>query len=89
MCEHRTVRAAAEDSGAGQERSAFLSTPMVLRVWVGLAVSAALFLPFALASLGRERAAHHPVLTALLLVLLAALDVELGRSLEGRLIDSQ
>ncbi len=89
MCEHRTVRAAEEDSDADQERSAFLSTPTVLKVWIGLAVSAALVLPFALASMGRETAAHQPVLTALLLVILAALNVELGRAFEGGLIDSQ
>lgn len=83
------MRNAAEVSDAGPERSAFLSTPVVLRVWMVLAVAAALVLPLALAPYGRQTAAHQPVLSALLLVILATLNVELGRALEGGLIDSQ
>jgi len=86
------VRATAGDSGnAGTdaEPSAFGSRPAPVRVLVGAAVLGAVVLPFLLAPLGRGQVAHHPVLTALLLVILSALNVELGRALEGGLVDSQ
>jgi diguanylate cyclase (GGDEF)-like protein len=91
LCEHPIVRTTAGDSDAGSagERTGFLDTPVRVQVLIVLAVAAALVLPLVLAGRGRVVIAHQPVLTALLLVILAALNVELGRSFEGGLVDSQ
>ena len=86
------MRDAAGDSGAAgldAERSTLLSAPVRTQALIVGAVAAALVLPFALASSGRDEVAHQPVLTALLLVILSALNVELGRALEGGLVNSQ
>ena len=71
------------------ERSAFSATPLRVQVLIVAAIAVALVVPFALADAGRTGTAHQPILTALLLVLLSALNVELGRIAEGGLVDSQ
>ena len=76
-------------AGGTVERSAFLSTPVRVQLLIGTAVLAALVLPFALEPWGRTETAHQPVLTALLVVILSALNVEIGRMLEGGLVNSQ
>ncbi len=81
--------AGSSDAEAEADRSAFVATPVVLRAWIGAAVVAAIVLPFALAPWGREEAARQPELTALLLVALSVLNIELARSYEGGLITSQ
>jgi diguanylate cyclase (GGDEF)-like protein len=62
---------------------AFLRTPWVCRVWVVLAVLAALVAPPLLSPLGREQTAAPELLTGLLLVGLSVLNIEIGRMLEG------
>ena len=68
---------------------AFLRTPLRLQAWVSAAVVAAVVLPFAVQELVRCHTAHDERLTGLLLVSLSALNIEIGRALEGGVSDSQ
>lgn len=88
------MRARAGDPGSagtrgGAERSTLRATPVRVQVLISVAVLAALVVPFVFADAGRTTSSHQPVLTALLLVILSALNVELGRFAEGGLVDSQ
>lgn len=72
-----------------RSRLAFLGTPLRLRAWVLAAIVAALLLPPALRSHGHLETAYPLPLTALVVVGLSILNIEIGRLLEGGVTASQ
>ena len=74
---------------AAAQRSSFSARPLRVQLLISAAVLVAVVVPFAFHDLGRGTTAHQPVLTAMLLVILSALNVELGRIAEGGLVGSQ
>lgn len=77
----------ASEALAPRGRPAFLRTPAALRVWVAGAIAAAMILPVVLA--GTAPVAHPVLLTAVVVVVLSVLNVEIGRLLEGGVAFSQ
>ncbi|MGH3317534.1 MAG: GGDEF domain-containing protein [Nocardioidaceae bacterium] len=68
--------------------TAFAGTPFPLRVHICGCVLAATVLPFVLVGWGQQEVAHNERLTGLVLLVLSALNVEIGRLLEGGVMHS-
>jgi diguanylate cyclase (GGDEF)-like protein len=67
---------------------AFAHTPWPLRVHICACVLAALVLPFVLVGRGQQQVAHSEWVTGLVLLFLSAVNVEIGRLLEGGVMHS-
>ena len=67
---------------------AFAQTPWPLRIHICACVLAAVVLPFVLVGWGRQQVAHNEWITGLVLLFLSAVNVEIGRLLEGGVMHS-
>jgi diguanylate cyclase (GGDEF)-like protein len=67
---------------------AFVQTPWPLRVHICGCVLAAVVLPFVLVGWGQQQVAHSEWVTGLVLLFLSAVNVEIGRLLEGGVMHS-
>jgi diguanylate cyclase (GGDEF)-like protein len=68
--------------------TAFAQTPRPLRIHICACVLAAVVLPFVLVGWGRQEVAHNEWITGLVLLFLSAVNVEIGRLLEGGVMHS-
>ena len=68
--------------------TAFAQTPWPLRIHICACVLAAVVLPFVLGGWGRQQVVHNEWITGLVLLFLSAVNVEIGRLLEGGVMHS-